>query len=105
MLLIALFVPGLGAEAQLNCNVGIDFYANGGIRRCILNGDHRIYTEGGVPISCADGKPLEQHPDGTLARCTLRHPARLDGSDCPARAEVSFDEHGRLKQCRQKSPG
>jgi hypothetical protein len=35
------------AAAELNCNVGIEFYSNGGVKTCNLNGNRRaLYSSG-----------------------------------------------------------
>ena len=93
------------ARAELNCDPGIAFHPGGGVRGCVLNGDHRLYTEGGVAVVCASGAWLEQHPDGTLARCTLRAPAVIEGQPCPAGSEVRFAPDGSLRGCPAAPPG
>ena len=57
------------ASAQLNCNVGVEFYPDDGIKRCILNGYHTFYTAQGHKITCADGQPLVQYRGGALDDC------------------------------------
>ncbi len=56
-------------------------------------------------MTCADGKPLTQHPDGTPARCTLQAPARLDGRDCDAGSGAQFAAGGALVQCKTNPAG
>ena len=97
--LVAALALSAPAAAQVNCNVGIDFYPDGGVKGCVLNGHHRIHTVDGSVVVCADGERLEQHPDGRLARCTLREAARLDGAVCPPRSQVRFEVDGRLREC------
>lgn len=91
--------------AQLNCNVGIEFRDDGRLRACVLNGHHRIYTESGVAVTCADGARLEQHRDGTLERCTLAAPAVLDDRQCAAGSQVVFGTDGRLLHCKAGPSG
>lgn len=92
-------------RAEPNCNAGVEFHPSGGVRACVLNGHHRLHTERAGPISCADGTRLEQHADGTLARCTLLEPARLEGQDCARGAVVRFAPDGALVRCAQENPG
>lgn len=102
--LLGLLSPLQGARAELNCNVGIEFHDDGRLRSCVLNGDHRLYTESGVALTCADGRRLEHHRDGTLAVCTLASPVNLDGQRCDAGDVVRFDAAGRLLQCKAEAP-
>ncbi len=102
---VVLAILAGAARADLNCNAGIEFYPQGPVRGCVLNGHHRIHTEHGVAVTCADGRRLEQHADGTLARCTLAQPARLDGQDCAAGSEVEFAADGAMLRCKQNNPG
>ncbi|MCH6581507.1 MAG: hypothetical protein O7B27_13340 [Gammaproteobacteria bacterium] len=47
--LIVVLSIGLSAiaVAELNCNPGIEFYPNGGVKSCNLNGNHRaLYSSG-----------------------------------------------------------
>lgn len=99
-------LAGTGAlRAEPNCNVGIEFHPSGGVRACVLNGHHRLHTERAGPITCADGTRLEQHADGTLARCTLLEPARLEGQDCARGAVVRFAPDGALARCMHEPAG
>ncbi len=66
------FVMSLGAAAvpaQVNCNPGIAFYAEGSVKQCHLNGHHRLYTARGDGVVCADGYSLVQFADGSLRGC------------------------------------
>lgn len=89
------------AVAQLNCNVGIEFYPNGGIKSCNLNGDHRIYTAQGQPVTCANGHVLVQYPDGKLKSCTLAQPLTFDSSHCDARSKVEVNPGGAIAKCER----
>lgn len=104
LFLAALLCAG-DAAAELNCNVGIEFRDDGRLRACVLNGHHRIHTESGVAVTCADGTRLEQHEDGSLQRCTLAAPAVLDARQCAVGSEVEFDRDGRLLHCRAAPSG
>jgi hypothetical protein len=92
-------------RAEPNCNVGVEFHPSGGVRACVLNGHHRLHTERAGPITCADGTRVEQHADGTLARCTLLEPARVEGQDCARGAVVRFAPDGALARCAHETPG
>jgi hypothetical protein len=100
LLLACCLVAAGAARGELNCNVGIEFYPRGGVRGCTLNGHHRIHVQRGLAVRCADGRRLEQHPDGSLAHCTLHEPAVFDGRACPKDAKVRFDPHGILIECK-----
>jgi hypothetical protein len=91
------------ARGDFNCNVGIEFYVDGPLRSCVLNGDHRLYASSGEPLTCADGAPARLHRDGRLSGCTLARPARLQGQDCPAGARVEFAADGNLLQCKKNN--
>ncbi len=43
------------AVAELNCNPGIEFYPNGGVKSCNLNGNHQLYTAQGRRLVCSNG--------------------------------------------------
>ncbi len=90
------------AYAQLNCNPGVEFYPDGGgIRRCVLNGEHKLYTAAGFKVICAHGKPLTQHLDGALRSCGIEKVHSFDGQRCEPPAEVVFSPDGRLRACRR----
>jgi hypothetical protein len=90
------------AQAQLNCNAGIDFYPGGAIRSCVLNGHHRIHTARGVPVACADGHPLVQYENGRLESCTLATALTADSRRCEAGQRAEFDPDGALARCVEK---
>lgn len=91
------------ARAQVNCNPGVEFYADGSFKSCILNGNHQLYTARGDVLTCADGYRLEQYPDGRLKSCTIREPARvvIGEAPCSGPARVELSEEGELRECRQ----
>ena len=102
--IVASLLAASGATyAELNCNVGIEFHAAGGVRACLLNGHHRLHTRFAGAITCADATRVEQHPDGVLARCTLFEPARLEGQDCPQGAIVRFAASGAFVRCGREN--
>jgi hypothetical protein len=89
-----------GSYAQLNCNAGVEFYPHGGdIQRCILNGEHTLYTGTGLKVTCANGRVLEQYPEGALRSCTIEKFHSFDGVRCEPPAEVTFQPDGRLRSC------
>lgn len=89
------------ASAQLNCNPGIEFYAEGPIKACNLNGNHRLYTVRGDVVVCADGHPLVQFPDGRLQSCTVAEPSVIAGEHCDAASRVELAPDGALESCRK----
>jgi hypothetical protein len=101
----ALLLAAGAVHGELNCNVGIEFYDDGRVRACVLNGNHHIYTESGTPVTCADGERLEEHRDGSLARCTLALPAEIEGRRCAAGGEVAFGDDGHLLRCQEAPTG
>lgn len=99
--MLALILVGAGAVAQLNCNVGVEFYADGGIgiKDCNLNGNHRIYNARGQPLTCLNGYRLVQYPDGRLQSCTLAEPVSFDATLCTRLSVVEFNPDGTLRKC------
>jgi len=89
------------ASAQLNCNPGIEFYAEGPIKACNLNGNHRLYTVRGDVVVCADGYPLVQFLDGRLQSCTVAEPSVIAGERCDASSRVELAPDGALESCRK----
>jgi hypothetical protein len=89
----------LPASAQLNCNPGIDFYDNGPMKQCNLNGDHRLYTVRGDVVVCGNGHPLVQFPDGRLRSCTLVDTSVIAGVRCDAPARIEIAHDGGLLGC------
>ncbi|GMQ89860.1 MAG: hypothetical protein BMS9Abin10_0195 [Gammaproteobacteria bacterium] len=98
---LALTLLGASAAAQLNCNVGVQFYPGGGIESCNLNGDHRLYTARGQPLTCLNGRRLVQYPDGRLKSCTLAQPVNFEARPCARLSVVQLDPDGKLKKCAQ----
>ncbi len=90
---------GRPAHAQLNCNVGVDFYPGGAIRSCNLNGDHRIHTALGQPLTCANGHVLVQYENGRLQSCVLAQPLTSGSLRCPAGSRVELQPDGTLARC------
>ncbi len=88
------------AEAQVDCEAGVEFYANGGIKSCVLTSNHQVYTQQGARLICAHGEIMALHPDGKLKSCILKEDQRIDTQQCVAGAKAEFDETGRLQACR-----
>ncbi len=86
--LILGFAPA--APAQLNCNVGVEHYPGGGLKRCNLNGDHTLYTAKGLRVTCSNGKTLIQHPNGAVESCTIDITHAFGEVRCSAPARVEF---------------
>ncbi len=88
------------SNAQLNCNVGVEYYPDGGgIKRCVLNGHHTLYTAAGLKVTCADGKVITQYPDGALQSCGIERSHTFDSVRCEPPSEVTFEPDGRLRKC------
>lgn len=88
-------------SAQLNCNPGVEFYDQGPLKGCKLNGNHRLYTVRGDVVVCADGHPLVQFPDGRLKSCIVNDTSVIAGERCEAPAEVELAPDGTLRECRK----
>ncbi len=86
-------------SAQVNCNPGVAFYDEGPLKSCNLNGDHRLYTDSGDVVVCADSYPLVQFLNGRLRSCTLAEPSVIAGTRCEALAHVEFGSDGGLRSC------
>ena len=98
---LVLVLAAAPAAAQLNCNPGIEFYAEGPIKQCNLNGNHRLHTVRGDVVVCADGHPLVQFPDGRLRSCTVAEPSTIAGRRCDAPARIDLAPDGTLERCRK----
>ena len=90
------------AVAQLNCNVGVEFYPDGDIKSCNLNGNHRIYITPGQAVVCADGHIATQYPDGRLKSCTLAAAFAYDSSRCAVRSRIEFERDGKVSKCEPR---
>ncbi len=88
-------------SAQVNCNPGIEFYDNGPVKSCNLNGNHRLHTVRGDVVVCADGHPLVQFPDGRLQSCTVTDTTLIAGERCEAPARVELARDGSLRSCQR----
>jgi len=100
----AVLVCTLGApvaEAQLNCNPGIEFYDSGPLKQCNLNGDHRLHTVRGDVIVCANAHVLVQFPDGRLRSCAVIDNQVIAGERCEAPARVELAHDGSLLRCEK----
>ena len=98
---LALVGSGAGAaSAQVNCNVGVDFYPGGAIRSCTLNGDHRIHTARGEPLTCANGHGVTLYENGRLQSCVLARPLTSGSLHCEAGRRVELGPDGDLTGCR-----
>ncbi len=86
--------------ADYNCNAGIEFHDDGSFRRCVLNGNHRFTLGSGLTLVCANGYPIEDHPQGSLRRCTLAEPLAGKAPECVEGTRVELDERGVLLACQ-----
>ena len=93
------------AAAQVNCNVGIEFYPSGAIKSCELNGDHRIWVKEGQPVTCVNGKTLTNYPGGKLQSCFIGEPHVFGEVRCQGSNRVVFDEAGNVVSCNASKPG
>lgn len=100
--MILVFSSGFSpkAVAELNCNAGIEFYANGGIKSCNLNGNHQLYTARGQRLVCSDGYVLVQHPDGELKSCTISVATTIDSVECGRFSQVELTADGTIVSCK-----
>jgi hypothetical protein len=98
---LATILGAMPASAQLNCNPGIEFYDDGPLKQCNLNGDHRLHMVRGDVIVCANGYPLVQFPDGRLQSCTVNDISVIAGERCDARTWVELAPDGSLLSCRK----
>jgi hypothetical protein len=98
---LAYVIGATPASAQLNCNPGIEFYHDGPVKQCNLNGDHRLHTPRGDVIVCANGHALVQFRDGRLRSCTVKDTLVIAGERCEAPAEVELAPDGSLLSCRK----
>lgn len=98
---LACVLVAMPASAQLNCNPGIEFYADGPVKQCNLNGDHRLHTARGDVIVCADGHLLVQFPDGRVQSCTVNDSSVIAGKRCEAPARIELAPDGTLLSCRK----
>ena len=89
------------AFAQLNCNVGVEYYPDDGIKTCVLNGHHTLYTAKGHKVTCADGQPLVQYRGGALQSCTIEKAHTIGDVRCGAPAQIEFEPDGRLRNCQR----
>lgn len=90
---------GRPAHAQLNCNVGVEFYPGGAIRSCVLNGHHRMHTALGQPLTCANGHPAVLYENGRLRSCLLAQPLTSGPLPCAAGHRVEFRPDGTPTGC------
>lgn len=95
---IFLSQPG-PAHAQLNCEVGVEFYPDGAIRRCTLNGHHRIHTARGEPLTCASGHAGILYEDGRLKSCVLARPLAWGPLSCEAGHRLELGPDGEPTGC------
>ncbi len=56
-------------SAQVDCSPGVEFYDDGSLKRCNLNGEHRLYAVRGDAVVCANGHPLVLAGDDSLRSC------------------------------------
>ncbi len=93
------FVNASVVHADYNCNAGVEFYADGAFRRCVLNGNHRLTLRSGLTLVCANGEEIEDHPQGQVRRCTLAEPLENEGPECIEGTRVELDTAGVLLAC------
>jgi hypothetical protein len=88
------------AVAELNCNPGIEFYPNGGIKSCNLNGHHQLYTAQGQRLVCSNGYALVQYPSGKLKSCTISVAITIDSVRCDRLSQVELTADGTIVRCK-----
>ena len=99
--LIVVFWIGLSniAVAELNCNAGIEFYPNGGIKSCNLNGNHQLYTAQGQRLVCSNGYSLVQYPGGQLKSCTISVSLTIGSVQCDRLTQIELAVDGTIIGC------
>lgn len=88
------------AVAQLNCNVGIEFYPSGEIKSCELNGDHQFWVKEGQAVKCLNGKTLTNYPNGKLKSCVIAEPHVFGKIRCQKSDRIEFDKSGNVLNCK-----
>ena len=101
MAIILLPLIGFSSEAHaLQCTAGtIKFHEGGGILRCVIDADHRLYTAKDQPIDCIAGHAVTLHPSGELESCRIGETHVVLGVPCPGPAGIELDETGALRGC------
>ena len=99
--IIMLPLVTFGASAQaLQCTAGtIKFHDGGGIQRCVIDANHRIYTARNQPIDCTAGHAVTLHASGKLESCRIGKTHVVTGIPCFGPARIELDEIGRLHGC------
>jgi hypothetical protein len=87
------------AVAELNCNAGIEFYPDGGIKSCNLNGNHQLYTARGQKLVCSNGYVLVQYPGGKLKSCTISVALTIGSVQCDRLSQVELKPDGTIVRC------
>ncbi len=100
LITLSLLIVGPSAVAQMDCEAGVQYYTNGGIKSCVLTSRHQVYTAQGTALVCADGKAMAQHPTGKLKSCTLKYAQSVDHQNCAAGTKVEFGDKGQLVACQ-----
>jgi len=100
---LVLAAPG-PARAQLNCEVGVEFYPGGAIRSCTLSGHHHIHTARGDPLTCASGHVAVLYEDGRLKSCVLARRLTWGSLSCEAGRRLELDPDGEPTGCPGAAP-
>ncbi len=87
------------AVAELNCNAGIEFYPDGGVKSCNLNGNHQLYTAQGQRLVCSNGYALVQYPGGELKSCTIAAPLTVGSVQCDRLSQIELAADGTIIRC------
>lgn len=87
------------AVAELNCNAGIEFYPDGGVKSCNLNGNHQLYTAQGQKLVCANGYVLVQYPGGRLKSCTISVALTIGSVQCDRLSRIELKSDGTIIRC------
>lgn len=98
-LVVLVAPPPRPASAQLNCDPGVDFYPSGALRRCTLNGHHRMHTARGQALTCASGHPAVLYEDGRLRSCVLAQRLVSGSERCEAGSRAALRPDGALARC------
>lgn len=90
-------VPGVDITCAANSPITLN--AEGKLAQCTLAVD-RSYPDP-LGIICDDGKTIDFHPDGSLAKCTAVNASKslLLGGNCAANNQIEFYPDGQTKLC------
>lgn len=98
---IVLPLVAFGSSAQaLQCTAGtIKFHDGGGIQRCVIDANHRLYSARDQPIDCIAGHAVTLHASGNLKSCRIGKAHVIIDMPCSGPAWIELDDVGGLRGC------